>query len=201
MKPQLVALAALVPIFGACRGAALPTSQGTFYERTIQRAGDGTVLKGELVAASELQQLPCRGWAHFRPDGSLRSVELARDAELGGRALPAGTRVFLDEQGRLESCWLSRTTSFDGVPCRGGFGKTSTAFHPDGGLRACFPPDDIEIQGIPCEATPFVPIYFHANRRLASCRLSRAVVLEGIEIPSGSTIRLDAQGRLLAERP
>lgn len=199
MKLRVFPLAALLLVLGSCRGAATPTPLGTFHGRTIERTEEGTILKGELVEASELQDLPCRGWVHFHSDGSLRSVELARDATLQGRDIPAGTRVFFDEQGRLDFCWLARTTSFDGVPCRGGWGKTTTAFHPNGALEAAYPPEDIEIQGIPCEASSFVPVYFHANGRIASCKLSRSLVLEGKVIPAGATIRLDAEGRVLAE--
>ena len=164
-----------------------------FRTGTIERYDDGTIAKGRLIGSTELGGLPCTAWTRFHPDGSLAGSRLANDATIGQRPLPAGTQFWLDEAGRLASCWLSRDTVFDGVPCKGG-GKIDTSFHPTGGLASVFLAQDVELQGVPLEATVFHPVRFHPGGELAGGKLSRDWSRDGVEFPRGSELVFDVDG-------
>jgi hypothetical protein len=84
----------------------------------------------------------------------------------------------------------------DGHPCRGRW-KVDTAFHPNGRVRAFFPPDTIEIDGVACAASVFHPVYLHPDGRLRQCKLARDVTIDGQTIERGETLRLDEAGRAL----
>jgi hypothetical protein len=166
-----------------------------FRTSSILRHENGRMQRAYLVEETELDGLPCRRWVWWYEDGRLDNVELATDLELQGHAFPAQTRVFFDRQGRLAHAWLSRETLIDGLPCRGKW-KIDTAFHPNGRVRAFFPPDTLEIDGIPCAASVFHPVYLHPDGRLRQCKLARDVTLGGLTFERGEVLRLDEEGRV-----
>jgi hypothetical protein len=167
-----------------------------YRTRSILRHPDGALKRAWLLEETELGGLPCQRWVWWHPDGSLDNLELAHDRSVQGHAFPAGTRLFFDEEGRLAHAWLSRDTEIDGLPCRGKW-KIDTAFHPNGRVRAFFPPDDLELAGVWCEASVFHPVYLHADGRLAQCRLARDARVHGHELEAGTMLRLDETGRPL----
>lgn len=182
----------LLLLLGACRA---PQDPADFPYRTssILRHEDGARMRAELLETTELGGYPCRSWVWWYADGSLDNLELAADHVVQGHAFPAGTRVFFDEEGRLAHAWLARTTEVDGHPCRGRW-KIDTAFHPNGRVRAFFPPEDLELDGVWCEASVFHPVYLHADGRLAQCRLARVAYVHGRRFERGTTLRLDEHG-------
>jgi hypothetical protein len=190
------AIAPLALLASACtvltpqRDEDLPYRSGS-----ILRHEGGALRRGLLVEPTEVLGFPCRGYVWLHPSGALDSFELARDAEVAGRTLPEGSRVFLREDGSLEWCWLSRDLVIDGIRCNGGWGKITTAFHSNGRLSAVFLSEDQEIQGVPCEASVFHPVELDEEGRLRGCQLSRAWRSHGREFAAREVLRFDADGR------
>ena len=165
-----------------------------FRTSSILRHEDGGMRRAFLLEETELAGFPCRDWVWWYEDGRLDNLELARDLAVQGHDFPAGTRLFFDREGRLAHAWLSKDSVIDGRPCRGRL-KIDTAFHPNGHVRAFFPPDPLEIDGVPCTASVFHPVYLHPDGRLKQCKLARAVTLDGRTFEKGVTLVLDESGR------
>jgi hypothetical protein len=163
---------------------------------SILRHENGQMKRAFLLEERELEGMPCRRWIWWYEDGRLDNLELARDLAVQGHAFPAGTRVFFDRAGRLAHAWLSEDTVVDGHRCRGGM-KIDTAFHPNGRVRAFFPPGTLVIDGIPCTASVFHPVYLHPDGHLRRCKLAGAVTLAGRTFAKGETLELDEAGRAL----
>ncbi|HEX6886293.1 MAG TPA: hypothetical protein VF530_23160 [Planctomycetota bacterium] len=158
------------------------------------RHPDGSLRRAYLLEETELEGLACRGWVWWYEDGRLDNLELAHERVVQGHAFPAGTRLFLDREGRLAHAWLARTTQIDGLPCRGKW-KIDTAFHPNGHVKAFFPPEDHEIDGFLCTASVFHPVYLHPDGRLRQCKLARAATIGGRTFRAGAKLTLDEAGR------
>jgi hypothetical protein len=193
-----LALLALALSIAGCRAPQDPADL-PFETASILRHADGSLRRARLLEETELGGLACRRWVWWHADGALDNVELARDSTVQGHALPAETRVFFDREGKLAHAWLSQDTVVDGHPCRGRW-KIDTAFHPNGRVRAFFPPHDVEIDGVPCDASVFHPVYLHPDGRLARCRLARAFEIGGERRAAGSTIELDERGEIATDR-
>jgi hypothetical protein len=163
---------------------------------SILRHEDGRLKRAYLVEETVIEGMPCRRWVWWYEDGRLDNVELATELEVQEHRFPEGTRVFFDREGRLAHAWLSRDTVIDGRTCRGR-GKIDTAFHANGHVRAFFPPDTIEIDGVACVASVFHPVYLHPDGHLHQCKLARDVTLDGRTFEKGETLRLDDAGRAL----
>jgi hypothetical protein len=182
----------LLLLLGACRAPQDPADL-PYRTSSILRHEDGSRRRAELLETTDLGGYPCRSWVWWHAEGSLDNLELAADHVVQGHAFPAGTRVFFDEEGRLAHAWLARTTELDGRPCRGRW-KIDTAFHPNGRVGAFFPPEDLELDGVWCEASVFHPVYLHASGRLARCRLARVAYVHGQRFERGTTLVLDEHG-------
>jgi hypothetical protein len=170
---------------------------------------DEHVNKRKLSEPETIDGVRCRDVAWIRDDGTLSGCFLDGEQAVDGRGLPAGTRIALDADGRLDWAFLPETTEVAGHRCRGGGHAFMTGFHPGGGLRLCWLAEDEEIDGVPCSKSTEVGemwrgvfsrnrhggVYFHANGRLESCRLSRELTLEDRVYEGGSRIELDAEGR------
>jgi hypothetical protein len=165
-----------------------------FRTSSILRHENGRMKRACLVEEAVIEGFPCRSWVWWYEDGRLDNLELAADREVAGHAFPARTRVFFDRDGNLAHAWLSRDTVVDGLPCRGRW-KIDTDFHPNGRVRAFFPPDTIEIDGVACVASVFHPVYLHPDGRLRQCKLACEVTLDGRTFEEGRTLRLDESGR------
>ncbi len=154
-------------VLGAC-AAPPPVSRGEpqFMERTIRLHEDGAMEKGLLTRPVFIDGIPCASWVRFHENGGLDDFELADDHSFSGRLIPIGSRVFLDENGVMESAWLAHDMLIDGIPIKGGWGKIGTGFHPNGRLRAVFLSENAVIQGVACTASLLRPIYFDSNGML-----------------------------------
>lgn len=165
----------LAPL-GAC--TAQDPADLPFRTGTIERHPDGTIAKAKLVEPTVFQDLPCRDWVRFLPDGRLAGAELAVAAEVAGHLLPAGTHLWYADEGWLESAWLGADVTLDGILCYGG-GKAQATFWPDGALRAAFLVEDTVIDGVPCAASPFHPFRLDPAGRLMACRVARSCTVDG----------------------
>jgi hypothetical protein len=186
-----VAGAALLLLGVGLAGCLVPQDPADLPFRTssILRHENGQMQRAWLVEETELGGYPCVRWVWWYEDGSLDNVELARDLEVQGHALPAHTRIFFDREGRLAHAWLSEETVVDGLPCRGR-GKIDTAFHPNGRVKAFFPPDTITLDGVACAASVFAPVYLYPDGHLRQCKLAADVTLAGVTHRRGETVEL-----------
>lgn len=191
-----VANAALLFLSLALYGCLVPQDPADLPYRTssILRHENGQMRRAFLLEDAELAGFPCQRWAWWYEDGRLDNLELAHDLVVEGHDFPAGTRLFFDREGHMAHAWLSADRVIDGLPCRGRW-KIDTAFHPNGRVRAFFPPDPIEIDGVLCSASVFHPVYLHPDGRLRQCKLAREVTLDGRTFAQGETLALDASGR------
>ncbi len=165
-----------------------------FRTSSILRHDDGSLRRAWLLEETEFNGIICQRWIWWHANGAIDNLELARDCAVQNHAFPAETRLFFDEQGRLAHAWLSRETEVDGHLCRGKW-KIDTAFHPNGRVKAFFPPEDLELDGVWCEASVFDPVYLHENGKLQACKLARDAVVDGRKFEAGRKIALDAAGR------
>lgn len=177
----------------ACASAQDPADL-PFRTSSIRRHENGSLMRAYLVEPTELDGFVCQRWCWWYEDGRIDNIELARETTVQGHTFPAGTRVFFDPAGALAHAWLSADTVIDGRPCRGGM-KIDTAFHPSGRVRAFFPPEPIEIDGVLCAASVFHPVYLHENGRLRQCKLARGATVGGRAFERGSVLMLDDAGR------
>ena len=99
----------------------------------------------------------------------------------------------------LRFCSFPENTNIQGYLCRGGSGGSegvTTGFYPSGRLQSFFPPKDIEIQGIPCRATPFGPVSLYENGNLKQLTLARDTVIGGRSLDEGQTVVLSERGEV-----
>lgn len=161
-----LALPVLLALIGCAAPPAIMGGEPQFKERTIRLHEDGAMRKGLLTRPAFIDGIPCASWVRFHENGGLDDFELADDHSFSGRLIPIGSRVFLGEDGVMESAWLAHDMIIDGIPVRGGWGKISTSFHPNGRLRAVSLSENAVIQGVECKASLLRPIFFDADGML-----------------------------------
>jgi hypothetical protein len=170
------------------------------------------VLPGLILAAQEATRVeklpadamvggrPCRrGWIHLHPDGTPAGFTSAAPFALGPTTVPAGTWVRQDAQGRVTFCAFPCNLEIEGHLCRGTGGAegVTTAFHPNGRLKAFFLGLDTVIQGLPCRAGRFrQPVELDADGRLKACELSADFAQGGRSWRKGTRVHLDPDGHI-----
>jgi hypothetical protein len=147
---------------------------------------------------------PClKDKASYIAKTGLTSCTLSRDADFGEARVPAGSSIYLREDGQPFSVFLSRDTPIRGYNCRGGHGNGySTAFYPSGELKLCWLASDQEVDGVPCMRASFfsdvvggtVGVHFYRDGKLQTCKVSRDVTIQGRKFSQGEHIYLDADG-------
>jgi hypothetical protein len=160
-----------------------------------------------LPAAAEVNHYPCApGAAWFYAGGQLRTCRLARDASFGEALAPAGSWIYLLENGAPSYVFLSGNTNIHGHVCRGVGHDLITSLYPGGQLRTCWLATDEEIQDVPCMQTTFfgkfrsgdrIAASFYENGRLKSCKVSRDALIQGVQFRRGEQVVLDAQGKIV----
>jgi len=168
---------------------------------TFKEEEDGSKL-GILAGETVIDGYPCRkGFVVFHPDWRPDELQLSRDHERNGIAMPAGTWVFPNDQGNPGVCMFPRDIEIQGMPCRGSrMGKSGvmTSFHDSGALKHFFTRDPLQVDGVLCRGGVFGPgIHLHENGRLAKCELAGDAVVEGVVYRKGSTLRLAPAGNVL----
>ncbi len=72
-----------------------------------------------------------------------------------------------------------------------------TGFYPSGRLRYFFCPQDVWIDGIPCNGGSFSLIELYESGRLRQCRLSESVEMNGRTYQKRETVELSCDGELV----
>jgi len=183
-----IAVLALLFVPSGCAAPQDPADL-PFRTRSILRHENGSMQRAQLLAPADIRGLRCQNWVWWHDNGRLDSVELARDERVQGHDLPACTRVFFDAEGFLAHAWLSRDAVIDGWPCRGRW-KIDTAFHPNGRVKAFFPPRAMRIDGLACAATVFHPVYLNPDGSLRECKLADDAVIDGRRLRRGDVVQL-----------
>lgn len=163
-----------------------------FETSSILRHENGQLRRAFLLEETEIEGFACQRWIWWHEDGRLDNLELAHERSVQGHAFPRSTRLFFDREGRLAHAWLSQDTVIDGLPCRGRW-KIDTAFHPNGRVKAFFPPDDLELAGVLCKASVFHPVYLHPDGKLRQCKLAALATLDGRTYAAGEVLQVPAR--------
>jgi hypothetical protein len=167
---------------------------------TFREMDDGSKI-GKLAKNTVIDGWPCKqGFIVFHPDWRLDELQLSRDYERNGIAMPEGTWVFPDRHGNPGICMFPRDVEVQGYLCRGSWmGKEGvmTAFYPGGRLHWFYSRDPVVVDGVICKDTVFEAVYLHENGRLKQCKLDEATTIEGVAYSSGTVIRMDDNGKAL----
>jgi hypothetical protein len=164
----------------------------------IRQQGSVTIV--QLQSPVQIDGFPCAaGWVHFAESGQLQAFYLGETITIGGNEIPKGTWMRLNPDLTLRFCSFPDNTNIQGCLCRGGLGGSegvTTSFYPSGRLQSFFPPKDIEIQGVPCRATPLGPVSLYENGNLKQLTLARDMVIEGRSLDEGQTVALGERGEV-----
>lgn len=182
MKPNLLRLAARL---GPILAFALAPFAGAAPSRTV-------------VGTELIDGMPCSGKVEFHEGGSLKRATLAREHEIAGNVLPAGTRVSFHEDGRLRECHLDAAGAvLSGRPLPKG---TEVVFDGGGRLRNCLLPENTMIEGHLClgKGTNW-STGFHPNGQLRLAWLARDEEIQGVPCLSAGGV-LRAIGKALVGR-
>ena len=169
--------------------------------KKIRQSESGNII-GYMTENHTVQGFPCeKGWIHFKENGRVRFLQLSKDFMYRGTLLPAHTWYHLPYTDSIEGyiCSFPYDCVVQGHLCEGTGGSkgTSTGFYESGRLRSFYPPDDIEIDGVPCEASPFVNVWLHEKSgRLKRCKLSRNYEAHGRIYKKGSLVEFDENGKV-----
>jgi len=161
--------------------------------------GDTTFVQGILKERTMIKGVPCIRNVSYYTKGELKMFILAEDFELNGHIMPKWTRVSYGKE--RTTIFFGRDTYYRGYCCNGNFEKwyssgIFTTLYPDGNLRSFYPCKDIEIDEIPCKASPFAGIELHTNGKLKTCTLSKKYIIEGKEYKKNTHIGFDKNGKL-----
>jgi hypothetical protein len=213
-KSWILGILAIVVFIGACCLWIMRPGDTTETYGTVKRdkpklpenlpltkmRQQGTVTIAQLQSPVQIDGFPCAaGWVHFAESGQLQAFYLGETVTIGGNEIPKGTWIRLNPDLTLRFCSFPENTNIQGYLCRGGFGGSegvTTGFYPSGQLQSFFPPKDIEIQGIPCQATLLGPVSLYENGNLKQLTLARDRVIEGRSLDQGQTVSLSERGEI-----
>ncbi|MFM7750498.1 MAG: hypothetical protein ACKPB0_08785 [Opitutaceae bacterium] len=151
-----------------------------------------------VVGTELIDGMPCSGKVEFHEGGRLMRATLAREHEIAGNVLPAGTRVSFHEDGRLRECHLDAAGAvLSGRPLPKG---TEVVFDGGGRLRNCLLPENTMIEGHLClgKGTHW-STGFHPNGQLRLAWLARDEEIQGVPcLAAGGVLR--AIGKALVGR-
>jgi len=154
-----------------------------------------------MTANHNIQDFPCeKGWIHFKEDWQLKSFQLSKKFTYNKTPLPAQTWIHLPHHEKQIGyvCSLPHDYEIQGYSCggSGGYKGTHTGFYKNGRLRSFFPPEDVTVDGVPCEATPFVNVNLYESGHIKSCKLAEEYQVDGLTFKKGKTIEFDENGKV-----
>ena len=94
-----------------------------------------------------------------------------------------------DKDGNVTSCILEKDSKVGEYTCEGG--KTFSQYGP-GKLKGCFLTEEKVTNGVPCKE--FFDL--HPDGALRRCKITKDHTINEIEVPAGSWISLDKEGKL-----
>lgn len=185
--------------FYGCRDWEYNIEKNGILFKKIYQSRDGAV--GYMTEGHTIQGFPCeKGWIHFKEDWELQSFQLSQDFNYKGTLLPARTWLHFPSGDPRTGyiCSFPYDYSVQGHVCggSGGFKGIQTGFYNSGRLRSFFPPEDVMVDGVPCEASLFANVDLYENGNLKGCKLAEDYLLEGKKYKKGKTIQFDNSGAI-----
>jgi hypothetical protein len=160
--------------------------------------GQEQAAHGRLSADTIVDGVPCAAGHYWRfADGHLHRCQLSRAAKVHGVELPAKSTVAFEPGGTWAFVFLPGTTVLEGHRCRGGGHSYMTEFHENGRLKLCWLEHEEVIDGVPCARATFLGevfgggpsgVIFHEDGKLAGCRASRDVTINGRTFRKGERV-------------
>jgi tetratricopeptide (TPR) repeat protein len=150
-----------------------------------------------LKEPTTIQDYPCkRGKVRFHFIDSLLSFKSAAQINLEHGSIPAGSRIYLYDNGKPENILLSADTEIQGY---GISGKTrmqgyQLSFYNGGELWKFRPVSDEEIDGIFCSHKHEIELY--PDGSLMCCHLARDIQGRDNHFAAGTHILLDLEGNI-----
>jgi hypothetical protein len=184
--------------FTGCKNWEYDVDKNGIHFTKISQSESGTVI-GFMTEDHDIQGFPCeKGWIHFKNNFQLRLFQLSKDFMYKGTLLPAHTWFlypYNDVAGYI--CAFPNDYKVQGYLCQGSGGPKgiSTSFYDSGKLRSFYPPEDITLYGIPCEASLLSNVNLHENGKIRSCKLSEDYRVDGKTFKKGRVIELDESGK------
>ena len=185
----------LITIFSGCKNWEYDTEKNGIHFSKISQPESGTII-GYMTENQDIHGFPCeKGWIHFKQNWQLQSFQLSKEFTINNTLLPAHTWIHLPyHEGQTGYvCSLPHDYKIQGYLCggSGGYKGTHTGFYNSGKLRNFFPPKDVTVDGVPCEASPFMFVGLYENGHIKSCKLSEEFHIDGKTIKKGEIIEFN----------
>lgn len=187
----LLCVSIVAGLFGCKNWEYNVVKNGVHFDK-IHQSKSGTHV-GYMTEDRNILGFPCaKGWIHFKKDWRLQSFQLSRDFSFRSTLLPAHTWIHFPYQENRSGyvCSFPHDYVVQGYRCggSGGYKGTHTGFYENGRLRSFFPPDDVIVDGIPCEASLLANVNLYENGNIKSCKLSVDLHKDGKYYKRGQTI-------------
>jgi hypothetical protein len=197
---SLIIFAMIIFGFCGCKDWEYDVSKGDIHFKKIHQSKNGTNT-GFMMENHDINGFPCeKGWIHFRGDWELLSFQLSEDFMYKGTLLPAHTWFHFPYHANQTGYVLSFPGDYEvqGHLCggSGGYKGTHTGFYESGKLRSFFPPEDIVIDGVPCEASLFANVNLYEDGRIKRCKLADDYEVSGESYRRGAMIEFDEEGHV-----
>ncbi len=173
--------------------------EGIHFKKIRQNASGGYT--GYMTENHQIHGFPCeKGWIHFKDDGSLESFQLSEEFWFNGTLLPANTWIhyWTPESIGGYVCAFPYDYKVQGYLCggSGGYKGTHTGFYDSGKLRSFYPPDNVVVDSVPCEASLLVNVQLYENGSIKRCKLAADYEHNGKIYKKGSTIIFGKKGNV-----
>jgi hypothetical protein len=179
------AIILLITLCSGCKNWEYDVNKNGIHFDKISQSESDTII-GFMPEDHVIQGFPCeKGWIHFKEDFSLQSFKLNREFSYNNTLLPAHTWIHLPYKGQTGYILsLPFDYKIQGYLCNGsgGYKGIQTGFYSSGRLKSFYPPDDITINGVPCEASLLTSVNLHENGNIRSCKLTESYMVSGINI-------------------
>jgi hypothetical protein len=162
--------------------------------KKIHQSEDGIHI-GYMTQDHNIQGFPCeKGWIHFNKDWKLQSFQLSKDFIYKSTLLPAHTWFHFpyDDHRTGYICSFPYDYKIQGYICdgSGGYKGIQTRFYDSGKLRSFFAPEDVIVEGVPCDTSLLVSVNLYENGSIKSCKLAEDYIEDGKTYKKGKIIEL-----------
>jgi len=188
----------LITLCSGCKNWEYDIEKNGIHFDKISQSESGTII-GFMSEDHYIQGFPCeKGWIHFKKDFSLQSFQINREFSFNNIVLPAHTWInmpYKNQTGYIVS--LPFDYQIQGNLCggSGGYKGIQTGFYSSGRLKSFYPPEDITVNGVPCEASILKSVNLYENGNIRDCKISEDYKIDGKTYKKGHLIELDESGK------
>ncbi|MBN2420488.1 MAG: hypothetical protein JXL81_13950 [Deltaproteobacteria bacterium] len=186
--------------FSGCKNWEYNIEKNGIHFTKICESENRTII-GYMKENLYIQGFPCeKGWIHFKKDWQLQSFQLSKGFTYNNTPLPAHTWILFPYHESQTGYVLALPFDYEiqGYLCggSGGYKGTHTGFYDNGRLRSFFPPEDVAVDGIPCEASLLYNVNLYENGHIKSCKLAEDYKIDGVTYNKGKIIGFDKDGKV-----